>query len=172
MAVEYSCIFGISSPVKGLNLGEQVNAFSNYRTIIMIQGKYGRIYWLVIQKLQKKYIYPNSPRFTSSDAADAAERLRDVVIYQDITFGAIWDSRETASMTALEENVFQTWHYGRMVLIGDSVHKVPMQIFQRRCGNRILNNLDVCTDDSKPWPRGEYGDRGCGGTGDANQQPP
>jgi FAD dependent monooxygenase len=124
MTVEYSCIFGISSPVDGLNAGDQVNAFFDHRTIVTIQGKGGRIYWFVIQKLQQKYIYPDSPRFNSSDAIAAAERLRDVLVYRDITFGALWDRRATASMTALEENVFRTWHHGRMVLIGDSVHKV------------------------------------------------
>ncbi|PKX90478.1 FAD-dependent oxidoreductase [Aspergillus novofumigatus IBT 16806] len=130
MTVEYSCIFGISSPIPGLHAGHQVNAFFDRRTIVTIQGKGGRIYWFVIQKLQRKYIYPNSPRFTSSDAAAAAERLRDVLIYRDVTFGALWDRCETASMTALEENVFRTWHHGRMVLIGDSAHKMTPNIGQ------------------------------------------
>ncbi|KAF7169438.1 hypothetical protein CNMCM6106_004343 [Aspergillus hiratsukae] len=152
MTVEYSCIFGISSPIDGLNAGDQVNAFFDHRTIVTIQGKGGRIYWFVIQKLHQKYIYPNSPRFTSSDAVAAAERLRNVLVYRDITFGAIWDRRETASMTALEENVFRTWHHGRMVLIGDSVHKMTpnlgqganMAIEDAAALATFLNNLLKC----------------------------
>jgi FAD dependent monooxygenase len=124
MTVEYSCVFGISSPIKGLEMGDQVNAFFDRLTIITIHGKDSRVFWFVIQKLDKKYTYPNSPRFTDADAAAMAEKLKDVRFYKDITFGQVWTNKEAASMTALEETVFQTWHHGRMALLGDSVHKV------------------------------------------------
>jgi FAD dependent monooxygenase len=124
MTVEYSCVFGISSPIKGLEMGDQVNAFFDRLTIITIHGKDSRVFWFVIQKLDRKYTYPNSPRFTDADAAAMAEKLKDVRFYKDITFGQVWTNKEVASMTALEETVFQTWHHGRMALLGDSVHKV------------------------------------------------
>jgi FAD dependent monooxygenase len=56
-----------------------------------------------------------------------ASDLKEVKFFKDITFGQLWDSRETASMTVLEENVFDTWYHGRMVLMGDSVHKVGLR---------------------------------------------
>ncbi|PKX91336.1 FAD-dependent oxidoreductase [Aspergillus novofumigatus IBT 16806] len=118
MTVEYSCIFGISSPIKGLEMGDQVNAFFDRLTIITIHGKDSRIFWFVIQKLDEKYTYPNSPRFTDADAAAMAEKLKDVRFYRDITFGQVWTNKEVASMTALEETIFQTWHHGRMALMG------------------------------------------------------
>ncbi|GIK05241.1 hypothetical protein Aspvir_009345 [Aspergillus viridinutans] len=113
MTVEYSCIFGISSPIKGLEVGDQVNAFFDHLTIITIHGKDGRVFWFVIHKLDKKYTYPNTPRFTAADAAATAEKLKDVRFYKDITFGQVWTNKEVASMTALEENIFQTWHHGQ-----------------------------------------------------------
>lgn len=122
--MEYACIFGISSGIAGLLVGEQINAFFDHLTIITIHGKHGRIYWFVIRKLPTKYTYPEAPHFTTDDAALAAAELRNVRLYKHITFGHLWDTREVASMTALEENVFRMWHYDRVVLMGDSVHKV------------------------------------------------
>lgn len=130
LTAEFRCIFGISSAIPGLNLGEQVNALFDGLTIVTIHGKDGRIYWFVIQKLDKKYVYPNCPRYTSHDTSVAAEEMRKTVFYKDITFGRLWKNRETASMTVLEKNTFQNWSHGRLVLIGDSVHKMTPNIGQ------------------------------------------
>lgn len=124
MAVEYRCLFGISSPIQGLEVGNQINAFFDNATIVTIHGRNGRFYWFLIEKLARRYVYPDVPRFTEKDVASVASHYRERRFYQDITFGQVWDARETVSMTALEENVFSTWHHGRMALLGDSVHKV------------------------------------------------
>ena len=52
------------------------------------------------------------------------EKLSDHHLTKNLTFGQVWTTRIVASMTALEENVFRTWFHGRIVCIGDSVHKV------------------------------------------------
>lgn len=130
LTAEFRCIFGISSAIKGLNVGEQVNALYDGLTIVTIHGKNGRVYWFVIQKLDKKYTYPNCPRYTKHDTSVAAEELRNMQFYRDITFGQVWENRETASMTVLEENTFKTWYQGRLALLGDSVHKMTPNIGQ------------------------------------------
>ncbi|KAJ5968221.1 hypothetical protein N7501_004469 [Penicillium viridicatum] len=130
LTVEFRCIFGISSPIKELVPGEQVNALFDGFTIITIHGKNGRVYWLVIQKLDKKYTYPNCPRYMTSDIEIAAEELRSIVFYKGLTFGQLWETRETVSMTALEENTFETWYHDRLVLLGDSAHKMTPNIGQ------------------------------------------
>lgn len=111
-------------------MGEQVNALFDGLTFVTIHGKNGRVYWFIIQKLDKKYTYPNCPRYTDADTSVAAEELKNIQFYQHITFGDLWDSRETASMTVLEENTFKTWYHGRLVLLGDSVHKMTPNIGQ------------------------------------------
>lgn len=124
MIAEYRCIFGTSSPIQGLTAGEQVNACFDGLVIITIHGKGGRLYWFVVQKLEEPCAYMTRPRFTAADTARAAESLRDYCFYKEFTFGQIWDGVETSSMTMLEEHLLDTWHYGRMVLVGDSAHKV------------------------------------------------
>lgn len=124
MSTEYACVFGISSAIPGLKLGEQVNAFYDGLTIVTIHGKDGRIFWFVIKKLSQKYRGLESVRFTTDAAAQLCEKLEGAHLWKRVTFGDVWGKREVVSMTALEENVFHTWNFDRMVCIGDSIHKV------------------------------------------------
>lgn len=124
MTVEYTCLFGISSAIPGLEISEQVNGIFDHLSVLTIHGRYGRVFWFVIQKLDRKYVYPDVPRFTDKDAVQLVSRLKDIQFWKDITVGDLWKNREVFSMTALEEGLFETWHYDRMVLAGDSVHKV------------------------------------------------
>ncbi|GFF78892.1 FAD/NAD(P)-binding domain-containing protein [Aspergillus udagawae] len=130
MTVEYSCIFGISSPLPGLASGEHVNAYMNGLTVLTFHGKGGRVYWFIIQKLHRKFTYPNVPRFSLDDAERSCKALAKIRIWRDICIGHLWQAREVASMTALEENIFTTWHYQRAILLGDSIHKMTPNIGQ------------------------------------------
>ncbi|KAB8261873.1 hypothetical protein BDV32DRAFT_157866 [Aspergillus pseudonomiae] len=123
MKVEYACVFGISSPVPGLDAGDQVNAFHHRLTIITIQGKCGRVFWFVIKRLDDTYTYPDTVRFSSTDAVRTCEKVAHFSLTNGATFGQVWENREVMSMTALEENIFSTWHADRIVCIGDSMHK-------------------------------------------------
>jgi hypothetical protein len=50
----------------------------------------------------------------------------------------------------VEENVFQTWHHGRIVCIGDSISKVGLQKMIMKDTDRVRQ---VQTQDSAPvWP--------------------
>ncbi|KAH8691172.1 flavoprotein monooxygenase [Talaromyces proteolyticus] len=124
MTVEYACVFGISSPVAGLQSGEHINSFLDGLTVLTFHGKDGRVFWFIIRKLDQKFIYPNIPRFSANDAADLCDRLGNVPIWKDICIRHIWRNKEIASMTALEEGIFRTWCFDRIVLLGDSVHKM------------------------------------------------
>lgn len=124
MTVEYVCVFGISSAIPGLEISEQINGIFDHLSILTIHGRHGRVFWFVIQKLDRKYVYPDVPRFSDEDAVQLFDRVKHVRFWKNICVGDLWKNREVSSMTALEEGVFETWHHDRMVLVGDSVHKV------------------------------------------------
>ncbi|KAF9888702.1 hypothetical protein FE257_008460 [Aspergillus nanangensis] len=124
MTVEYACIFGISTGIANLVPGEQINAILDKLTIATIHGKNGRIYWFIVKKLDQKYAYSNAPRFTVDDAAKYCAQLADISIWKDLYVRDLWETRVTVSMAALEEYILKTWHYGRLVLLGDSIHKM------------------------------------------------
>ena len=127
LTVEYTCVFGISNPISGLETGEHINRYGDKFSVITFHGKDGRVFWFIIQKLDETYVYPNAPRYSPEHAAHLCGKLADVSILGDICVGDLWENRVVASMTALEEGLLKTWHFNRIVLLGDSVHKVIPQ---------------------------------------------
>ncbi|KAA8644330.1 uncharacterized protein ATNIH1004_008531 [Aspergillus tanneri] len=130
MTAQYACLFGMSSPIPGLEAGEQVYAFLNGLTIVTSHGKNGRLFWFFIKRLDRKYLYPDVVRFSNEDAAQFCCQIAEVHVWNGVYVRDIWRNREAYSMTALEESFFRTWHYGRMVLLGDSVHKMTINAGQ------------------------------------------
>ncbi|KAJ5545480.1 FAD binding monooxygenase [Penicillium sp. DV-2018c] len=130
MTVSYACIFGVSTEVHGLDIGHLHITVYNGKSFIVAPGLHGQLSWFVVLKLDKTYAYGDAPRFSSTNAALICEQLKDMYIWEDIQFSQIWKRRQTYSMTPLEENIFQTWHFGRMVCIGDSMHKMTPNLGQ------------------------------------------
>ncbi|RMJ21346.1 FAD binding domain-containing protein [Aspergillus sp. HF37] len=124
ISAEYSAVVGSSNGVRGLRAGDQVNRLHDYSTILLFAGKGGITSWVIVQKLDRKYTYPNIPRFSQDDAVHACQPLRGLRVYRNVMFGDVWDRRESLAMVALEEGLLPTWHHGRIVCIGDSVNKV------------------------------------------------
>lgn len=121
---EYSCLFGISDPVKGLDIAHLNIVYRSGDSFLFAPGKGGTVYWFYFQKLPERYKAPNIPRFTEQDAIDSAENVLDAFVTDTVTFGQLWRNRKTAIKVPMEETVFKKWHYGRTVIIGDSAHKV------------------------------------------------
>ncbi|KAE8396411.1 hypothetical protein BDV23DRAFT_168217 [Aspergillus alliaceus] len=130
LTAEYACIFGISSTIPGLKVGHQITSVDKGRSIIVVPARHGRLFWFVVLKLDTAYRYDSAPRFSPPDAAKLCEQLKDLLITEKIDFGRLWLARETYSVTLLEENVFQTWHFGRIVCIGDNMHKMTPNLGQ------------------------------------------
>ncbi|KAL2857965.1 hypothetical protein BJY01DRAFT_230820 [Aspergillus pseudoustus] len=110
MTVEYACVFGISS---------------GFGCLEAVHGIHGHVSWFLFKKLDRKHVHPDVPRFSSDDVAELCSRMQDVYLYNGLYFGDLWKKSEVASMTALEEGLLKTWFYDdRMVLVGDSAHKM------------------------------------------------
>jgi FAD dependent monooxygenase len=125
LVAEYSCVFGISSPLKGIPPGEQLIACHDNATVLAFPGKDAHIGWGLIQKLNRPC---NSPATTqSSDGETAlimAKSAAGLGLCKDLKFHDLWVNTPKYSFTILEEGLFQIWHHGRIVCLGDSVSKV------------------------------------------------
>lgn len=126
LGAEYRCLFGISDPVSGLEPGSYDVTHSREVSTLVITGKGGKVYWFVFARLARVYRGPDIPRFTPQDAEQLAMayqhlpiRPRSSVILLDI-----WKARLQATLTALEEADFAHWTQGRIVCVGDSIHKM------------------------------------------------
>ncbi|KAL4797731.1 hypothetical protein BDV19DRAFT_377506 [Aspergillus venezuelensis] len=129
MTAEYSCVFGMSSPISGLRSGEHGNVYGDGLTVLTFHGQ-ERVYWFVVSKMDRKYTYPDIPRFKPEDAEELCRQFGHVSIADGVTVEDLWEGREVLSMTAMEEGLFETWSVNRVVLLGDAVRKMTVNMGQ------------------------------------------
>lgn len=123
---EYNCSFGIAENVPGWTPGEQHLVIGRGA---VIGGPNGRVYWLLCEQLPEIKYGKDIPRYTKEDSHAFAERHRHDPVTNTLKFGQIYDARLMTVLTPLQEIVFDRWHLGRIITIGDSAHKVgPLSI--------------------------------------------
>lgn len=128
---EYDGLFGVSklkSEPKdyGMAASETNVIYGQGITKLFFQQQ-GLQYWGLIFK--DKYNQPPKKfSATDQDMEDIAQRFSDVALNETIRFGDIWESRKRAGLVSIEEGVLSQWHAGRIVLVGDSVHKVSLYL--------------------------------------------
>ncbi|KAF9880462.1 FAD binding domain-containing protein [Colletotrichum karsti] len=137
------CIFGISNQPKGWR-GMQHSVFYDGRSYLLVPGPEGRVYWFFFHVMDRDYYGKDIPRFSKEDEAKLAFKHLDDAISDTIKFRDIYEGRRFSTLVALEEHVFSRWHYRRIVLIGDSAHKLHPITAQG--GNGALETAAVLTN--------------------------
>jgi 2-polyprenyl-6-methoxyphenol hydroxylase-like FAD-dependent oxidoreductase len=66
----------------------------------------------------------NRKRFTETDVLEFSKPYLDKGLFADITFKDLWDTKDLGNLRLLEQGISKTWSHGRLVLVGDAVHKV------------------------------------------------
>ncbi|GME33552.1 FAD binding domain containing protein [Neofusicoccum parvum] len=124
---DYTCMFGISHSVEGF-VKESSHVVTNYNhSYLVVDGPEGRIYWFLFYKNERtlRNMEGEIPRrYTKQEERALAEKCWNDRITENVTFGDIYKSQISAVLTALPEFVCTKWHFGRITLVGDSVHKV------------------------------------------------
>ncbi|KAM4066344.1 FAD binding domain-containing protein [Hirsutella rhossiliensis] len=123
LRIEYACVYGISSGVPGVQDGVQLSLLDHGVTIHVFSGRNTKVFWFVILKIER-YCYGDRPKFDTQDAREICESLKTKKIDSTLTFGDVWISCDIFAMTPLEEGYFKTWHFGRLMCIGDAVRKM------------------------------------------------
>ena len=126
MTAEYSCIYGISKPVKGLRQGVFYRTYGQDISFLATLGKNSEVFWFMFQKMDQKYTVPNIPRFTKQDAETQAQKLLSQPITDQVTFQDIWEQRHSYFLAPLEEAMYSNWTWERFACVGDSAHKVSL----------------------------------------------
>ena len=96
--------------------------------ILLQEGTDDKTYWAAFVKNKKKFQRHEIPRYTAEDKERVASELRGDRLMPNLTFVDLYDSQLFAMLVPLEEFVLHRWYHGRMVLMGDSVHKVLLQL--------------------------------------------
>jgi len=114
--------------VQGLDTGVVQVSLNRDEAFYWFVLKDGSVMWCMVEKLDKEYRLPNIPRYTDEDARKWAESKLDRVLVSDgaqrITLADVWKSVEVMGLVPVEEGDLKVWTHGRIVCVGDSVHKV------------------------------------------------
>lgn len=121
-------MYGVSKPTSGLDRPEHVGIFNQVVghdiSFLHSNDKSGRVFWFVFEKMDQLHRIPNIPKFSEKDAEALAQRALSIQMNEKVKFADLWENRLAAKLAPLEEAVVRHWTWGRLVCIGDSIHKV------------------------------------------------
>ncbi|KAI1174765.1 hypothetical protein F4777DRAFT_371274 [Nemania sp. FL0916] len=82
-------------------------------------------FFTVLKRLPKPAA-PSKRKFTREELDGFVADMGDVTIFPGITLREIWPSRETGEAVLLhqEEGIAESWHHGRVAIVGDAAHKM------------------------------------------------
>lgn len=126
MIAEYKCLFGISSPTKGVLVRSFEVTYRKDISTMVITGKGNKVFWFVFARMSQIYRTSEIPRFSKADAEKFAGQNLEIPILPQgaVKFGDIWRNRETYALVATEEADYDHWTWGRFACLGDSIHKM------------------------------------------------
>jgi len=123
MRTQWKSLLGIAPMVP--ELGERdMTVVSNKGYSFLALSQPDRVYFFFIFRVDKPFTWPKRAKYTDEDAEALAESVADQPISDSMLFGELWKKRIRGGLVNLEEGVLKHWHSGRIVLAGDSVHKV------------------------------------------------
>jgi len=120
----YLCSFGIAQHVPGWEPGDQCTVLGNGHSQLVVSGPQHRVYWFFFSKLQETKYGKDIPRYDKETETLFIKKYAHVPITQKVTFGQVYAKRLSSALTPLHEFVLKKWFFKRMVIFGDSVHKV------------------------------------------------
>lgn len=94
-------------------------------------GVPGLLFWYMYLPVEEVTRTPQTLTYSESDCTDAIRKYGHLKVGDDYTFNDLWDNRISATMVPMEEGVVRArWNNGgRVVLVGDVVHKVTSLFF-------------------------------------------
>ncbi|GME27080.1 Monooxygenase FAD-binding protein [Neofusicoccum parvum] len=125
---EYKCVFAVTRNDQASPFMADARAVFTYRkdySTIAATGVKGLVFWFLFVKTPFSCT-PHCPRFSEEDMDALIEEYGDDQIVPGATIRDFYNARVKASLVPLEEGIVQKWSHGRVVLIGDAVHKVTI----------------------------------------------
>ncbi|CZR61768.1 related to hydroxylase [Phialocephala subalpina] len=113
---DYSCIFGISNPCKGITPGGLHSIFREKTSYLVNGGPNLRVYWFFFFKHPETAYGADIPTFTKAEEDVILKEHAADQITTELTFGDIIKNR-------ISHSVYKKWHFDKIITIGDSIHK-------------------------------------------------
>ncbi|OAA73961.1 Monooxygenase, FAD-binding protein [Cordyceps fumosorosea ARSEF 2679] len=123
--IQYATLFGIAYIDKPFPPRLLAMAANQGRSYLTYGNAEGRIFWGLMERLPEPIKGSKAPRYTQAEMDALVEKRFDDEVVTGVTLGDLWKgSSETNGMLPLQNWVFDTWHFGRLVTVGDSAHKM------------------------------------------------
>jgi len=121
---QYKGVFGVTNQGDLPDIGDaDTNVVLGDGSTKLLFTQPGIAYWGITWK--DEYSCPPKPYKPSLDEQEqVGERFKDVKMAENLTFGDLWKNKSRSAVLNIEEGILDTWHAGRIVLVGDSAHKV------------------------------------------------
>ena len=128
ITAEYNCFFGISDPIASLNVGDtHVSSDVDHSTLLFVS--HGSLpQWFFFSKMDKKYHEKDIPRFTKNEMEEVAKEYGDFHFTEEVTLKDMLAKTRSLSYLPLEEANHEFWTYGRIVCMGDAIHKMTPNV--------------------------------------------
>jgi len=123
LSAEYTCLFGIATPVPGIEPGTIHRAYNKGFSFLVIGGK-TFTYFFAFKKLDKRHYASDIPRFSKDDAEKQAQAFAGSEVAGGVSFSECWKRRTISNLVPIEEAQNEHWVWGRFVCVGDSIAKV------------------------------------------------
>lgn len=90
---------------------------------VTVSGTPGYLFWFLFAKIPHVRGEP-SLRFDKAETDALINKHRDMKLCNEYTVGEAWNARVKGNVVAQEERILDQWSRGRIVLVGDAIHKV------------------------------------------------
>jgi len=134
----YRCLFGISVDVESWLYDDQTFTNGRGASFLVASGPHKRVYWFCFARLPEEKRGKEIPRYNKEDEMRFVEEHGPRAITESLTFSELYAKRISSTLTPLHEVVFKNWGFERIVLVGDSAHKVITFILSSVSLSRLI----------------------------------
>ncbi|KAJ5826257.1 hypothetical protein N7474_003395 [Penicillium riverlandense] len=120
----YSCVFGASSNIPRVRQNTFYMTVNSSRSYIMAPGLNGISYWVLFVPNEKPIPGPDGKRYTVEDEQKLVKTYFNDQLIEGVSLGDLYKRKTRSIMLTLEEGVLKQWFGGRIVLLGDTAHKM------------------------------------------------
>jgi FAD dependent monooxygenase len=144
ITAEYTCFFGIAQGITGLSPGDSHISSSIDHSSLIFVGSSSILQWFFFSKLPAKHPYASIPRFTKEQMEAQVIEFSDFHLTDKLTLKEVMSKTTSLSYLPLEEANHETWTWGRIVCLGDAIHKMTPNMGQG--GNQAIESAAVLTN--------------------------
>ncbi|PHH67211.1 hypothetical protein CDD81_2980 [Ophiocordyceps australis] len=121
---EYGCIFGMSRPTGDLRATHAHLVHKKHVSITCLGGPGDRLYWFLFFKLPRAHLGHDYPQCSKADERALVAQEAETRLTPSVCFKQLHDNLILCRTTPLPQYLVAEWHYRRIMLLGDSAHKL------------------------------------------------